>query len=132
MTNSASNNILEAISTLDSTMAKMVEQDPEKLEQLYGMIRLQIDNIEAKVSSLIVDQEDADDDHVYWSQINEAEVYYDSNKPLDGQELRKYLSMRLEAIYALLADKGIYQVTVDYGTDDLEVIQPRDMASEKA
>ena len=131
MSDSASSNILQAISKLDSSMANMVEQDPEKVEALYGAIRLQIENIEAKVSTLVEDKEDIDkdkiEDHFYWGKIEEAEDFYDNNKPLEVGQLRKYMSMRLEAIYSLLSKQGVYNVVTDFDTDDLDVIQPRDM-----
>lgn len=134
MSDSASSNILQAISKLDSSMANMVEQDPEKVEALYGAIRLQIENIEAKVSTLVEDKDDLEnpEDHFYWGKINEAENFYDKNKPLEVGELRKYMSMRLEAIYSLLNKQGVYQVVTDFDTDDLEVIQPRNMDEQEA
>lgn len=127
MSDSASENIKNAISKLDSSMSKMVEQDPEQIQALYGAIRLQVENIEAKVSPMVEDREEADDDHVFWSKIEEAEDFYDSNSPLGASELRKYIRMRLDAIYAVLNRKGVYQVVTDFDTDDLKVIKPREM-----
>lgn len=133
MSDSASENIKAAVSKLDSSMSKMVEQDPDNMMALYGMIRLQVENLEAKVNPFVKDREDVgeDEDHYFWSKIDEAETFYDSNHPLDASDLRKYIRLRLEAIYEVLNHKGIYQIVTDYGTDDLEVIRPREMEGGK-
>jgi len=131
MSDSASENIKSAISKLDSSMSKMIEQDPEHIQALYGTIRLQIENLEAKVSPMVDDKDEAGDDHEFWGKIEEAENFYDKNKPLDPTDKRKYIRMRLEAIYNVLSKQGIYQVTTDWNTDDLEIIKPRDIESEE-
>jgi len=132
MSDSASENIKSAVSKLDSSMSKMVEQDPDNLMALYGTIRLQVENLEAKVNPFVDDQEEADDNHYFWSKINEAENYYDKNQPLEPHELRKYIRLRLDAIYEVLNQKGIYQIINDYDSDDLDVIRPRDIEEEEA
>jgi len=132
MTDSASENIKSAVSKLDSSMSKMVEQDGENMMALYGTIRLQIENLEAKVNPFVVDRDEASDDHYFWSKIDEAENFYDNNQPLDGSDMRRYMRMRLEAIYEVLKEKGIYQIVNDYGNDDLKVVTPGDMESDSA
>ena len=131
MSDSASENIRSSISKLDSSMSKMVEQDPENIQALYGAIRLQVENLEAKISPFVEDQEEAEHDHYFWSKIDEAENFYDDNQPLGAADLRKYIRLRLDAIYEVLKHKGIYQVVTDYDTDDLEVIRPRDIEGEE-
>lgn len=132
MSDSASENIKSAVSKLDSSMSKMVEQDGENMMALYGTIRLQIENLEAKVNPFVVDRDEAGEDHYFWSKIDEAESFYDDNRPLDGSDMRRYMRMRLEAIYEVLKEKGIYQIVNDYGNDDLQVVRPGEMESDDA
>lgn len=131
MGDGASENIRGAISKLDASMSKMVEQDPENLQALYGAIRLQVENIEAKIHPFVKDKEELSEeqveDHYFWGDIQEAENFYDDKKPLGASQLRKYIRLRLDAIYSVLKQKGIYELTVDYDTDDLDVVSPREM-----
>lgn len=126
MSDSASENIKKAITKLDSSMSKMVEQEPENLHALYGTIRLQIENIEAKLVPLIEKERDnADDDHFFWGSIEEAESYHEDHGPqLTAEQMRKYLRMRLDAVYDALYEEKIYKVTRDYDHDDLDVVRP--------
>lgn len=148
MSDNATENILRAISRLDQSMSKMVEQDPENMEALYGSIRLQLENLEAKVTTLTpdIEREDINDfdkpfheldeslrqdlnveDYRYLKKVDKAEEWFDEQDSIDTQKLRKYMRKRLEAIYYILDQKSIYQTITTYDTDDLDVIDPKEM-----
>ena len=126
MSDSASENIKSAITKLDSSMAKMVEQEPENIQALYGTIRLQIENLEAKLTPLLdKDRDEAGEDHFFWGSIEEAETFHEKNGPnLTMEQMRKYLRMRLDAVYDALYEEKIYKITKDYDHDDLDIVRP--------
>lgn len=101
---------------------KTVEVDSSETLELFHSVRLQIDNIEAKISHLTPDKpddyfKDLDEQQVienredwptYWFERKLADAQH--SEPDSVSELREYLSKRLQAIYNLLSQKGIYEM----------------------
>lgn len=145
MSDAAQENILGTISKLDASMAKMVEQDPDNIQALYSSIRLQIDNLEAKISTLVPsfdyrnneladsfeDSErfEIEEDYKYYKKLKESEKWFQS-KGRSASNLRGYMRRRLEATYFLLKKKHIYKAVSTVGADDLEVVDPGEIEGE--
>lgn len=131
---SAEENILHAISLLDRSMSEMVAIDSEDgssgLDDKFVALRLQIDNLQAKCNHLVPDKSEFDgkDDEDYpefYKKIDKAKNQYkeaekDQNVG-DLEAIRKYFTATLEAIYGLLARKGIYQAIGEKAVEDGKV-----------
>jgi len=128
---SAEDNILHAISLIDRSMSEMVSVDEGNLQDKFVAMRLQIDNLQAKCDHLLPDKDevDEDDDIEFYSKIEDAKEEYTQDKQKnnisDFRATRKYFSSSLEAIYTLLAKKGVYQAVGEKNVED-ELIDPKD------
>jgi hypothetical protein len=128
---SAEDNILHAISLIDRSMSEMVSVEEGSLQDKFVAMRLQIDNLQAKCDHLLPDKDEVDDDDdiEFYNKIEDAKEEYTQDKQKnnisDLRATRKYFSSTLEAIYTLLAKKGVYQAVGEKNIEDT-TIDPRD------
>jgi len=140
---SAEDNILHAISLIDRSMSQMVTVNSKDggnaLRDKFVAMRLQIDNLQAKCDHLLPDKtefeefnEEKDEfedftDEIpdFYEKIQKAKKQYreddQNNSVTDLKATRKYFTSTLEAIYSLLARKGIYQAVGEKSVEEQTV-----------
>lgn len=140
---SAEDNILHAIALIDRSMSEMVSLEDGNLQDKFVAMRLQIDNLQAKCEHLLPDKEQFDEYNKekdkfesfdneeipdFYKKIQQAKSQFleDSRSQKSSlQTTRQYFSRTLEAIYSLLAKKGVYQAVGEKSVED-GIVDPSD------